>query len=69
VPFGLVQRAASSVPVLVVSEMCAIAESTRAQAGIPCTIGLPRVQVNIVTEAGERDLVIAGDVKTKLAET
>jgi len=43
--------------------------TTRAQAGIPWTIGLPRVQVNIVTEAGERDLVIARDVKTKLAET
>jgi hypothetical protein len=28
---------------------------------------LSRVQVNIVAEAGERDLVIAGNVKTELA--
>ena len=30
---------------------------------------LPRVQVHIVAEAGERDLVVAGDVETELAET
>lgn len=30
---------------------------------------LPRVQINIMAEVGKRDLVIAWNVKTKLAET
>jgi len=32
-------------------------------------LSLPRVQVNIMAEAGESDLIIAGNVKTKPAET